>query len=223
VAPAGRRGRVVTPERRAVLRLLEARVPRLDRPTLVAVDGADGAGKTVLADELARLLPGAERASLDDFHHPRAHRHALGRTGETVWERGFDYAAVRRELLDPWRAGAGTAYRRRWHDLATDSYVADPTMPVPTDGVLVVDGVFAQRPVLADAWDLVIYLDVPDDIRSARMAARDGVSAELDHPDQSRYLDAQRIYRATCRPRETADVVVDNTDPDRPSVVRDFG
>ena len=222
MAPPGRRGRVITPERSALLRVLRARVARLDRPTLVAVDGADGAGKTVLADELARLLPGAERASLDDFHHSRAHRHALGRTGDTVWERGFDHAAVRRELLDPWRAGAGTAYRRRWHDLATDSYVADPTVPVPPGGVLVVDGVFAQRPVLADAWDLVIYLDVPDDIRSERMAARDGVSAELDHPDQRRYLDAQRIYQEKCRPHEMADVVVDNADPDRPSLVRDI-
>jgi uridine kinase len=76
---------------------------------LVVVDGADGAGKTVLADELARLLPTSVRASLDDFHHPRAHRHALGRTGETVWERDFDYPAVRRELLDPWRRGSGAA------------------------------------------------------------------------------------------------------------------
>ena len=74
---------------------------------LVAVDGADGAGKTVLADDLAPLVPGSVRASLDDFHHPRAFRHAQGRTGATVWERTFDLAAVRRELLDPWRRGSG--------------------------------------------------------------------------------------------------------------------
>ena len=86
-----RRGRVVTPERRQVLQRVATLVPRLDRPVLVAVDGGDGSGKTVLADELAGLLVPSVRASLDDFHHPRAHRHACGRTGETVWERGFDY------------------------------------------------------------------------------------------------------------------------------------
>jgi len=191
---------------------------RLDRPALVAVDGPDGAGKTVLADELASLVPGAVRASLDDFHHPRAHRHALGRTGETVWERGFDYVAVRRELLDPWRHGVGTPYRRRWHDLTTDAYV-EPEVPaevVPAGGVLIVDGVFAQRPELADAWHLVVYVDTAAEVRMARMAVRDGVSQDPDHPDQRRYLDAQRIYLARCAPVERAHVVVDNTLPERP-------
>ena len=40
------------------------------------------------------------RASVDGFHHPRAHRHAPGRTGETFWSRSYDYPALRRELLD---------------------------------------------------------------------------------------------------------------------------
>jgi len=187
---------------------------------LVAVDGADGAGKTVLADELAEVLAGPVRASLDDFHHARAHRHALGRTGETVWERSFDLAAVRRELLDPWLRGAGASYRRRWHDLATDRLVDDPALRVPDVGVLVVDGVFAQRPELVDAWDLVIWVHADDQVRVARMAGRDGVSADPDHPDQRRYLDAQAIYRERCRPADSADLVVDNTDPERPRLIR---
>ena len=187
---------------------------------LVAVDGADGAGKTVLADDLAPLVPGSVRASLDDFHHPRAFRHAQGRTGATVWERTFDLAAVRRELLDPWRRGSGSTYRRRWHDLRTDGRVDAPTHVVPQDGVLLVDGVFAQRPELADAWDLVIWVHADDDVRLARMAARDGVPDDPDHPDQRRYLDAQAIYREQCAPEESADVVLDNTDPESLRVVR---
>jgi uridine kinase len=187
---------------------------------LVAVDGADGAGKTTLADDLAPLVPGAVRATLDDFHHPRAHRHAEGRTGATVWERGFDLDAVRRELLDPWRRGAGSPYRRRWHDLPSDRRVDSPSEPVPVEGVLLVDGIFAQRPELADAWDLVVWVHADDDVRVSRMAARDGVPDDPDHPDQRRYLDAQVIYQETCRPLERADVVVDNTDPARPRIRR---
>jgi uridine kinase len=203
---------------------LVARVPRLGRPVLVAVDGADGAGKTELAEALGFALTDAGRrvvrASLDDFHHPRAHRHALGRTAETVWQRSFDTTAIRRELLDPWRAGPGSAYRRRWHDLATDQLVGGDPELVPADGVLVVDGVFAQRPELAGAWDLVVWLEVADAVRVARMAERDGTVDDLDHPDQQRYLGAQRHYRASCDPGGSADVVVDNTDWSAPVVMR---
>ena len=84
--------------------------------------------------------------------------------------------------------------------------------PVPEGGVLLVDGVFLQRPELADAWDLVVWLDVPDEVRIARMAARDGTVADVTEPDQQRYLDAQRVYRNTCDPVASADVVVDNAD-----------
>jgi uridine kinase len=193
-------------------------VAALARPATVAVDGPDGAGKTVLAGELVALVPGAVGVSLDDFHHPRAHRHALGRTPETVWARSVDLAAVRRELLDPWRRGAGSPYRRRWHDLATDTLVDEPQERVPADGVLVVDGVFAQRPELTEAWDLVIYVHADDAVRVARMAVRDGGPDDPAHPDQRRYLDAQAIYRERCRPADRADVVVDNTDAEQPNL-----
>jgi uridine kinase len=209
------------PHRADVLRAVWDVVPRPDRPALVAVDGPDGAGKTRFA---ADLVTHTDRpvvvAALDDFHHLRAWRHAEGRTGATVWARSFDYAALRRELVDPWRSGAGTPFRRRWHDLASDTYPDEPQIPVPRSGVLVVEGVFAQRSELADAWDLVVYVDAREEVRVSRMAARDGVPADARHPAQRRYLDAQRIYLDACGPLEAADVVVDNSDPGRPRIVR---
>ncbi len=188
-------------------------VPALGRPVLVAVDGADGAGKTTFANVLVGVLGAAGRrvvrASVDDFHHPRAYRHALGRTPETVWSRSFDLDALRRELLEPWRRGPGSMYRRRWHDLVTDTYVDERVEPVPDRGVLLVDGVFMQRPELAGFWDLVVWLEAPDEVRVARMAARDDTVDDVADPDQQRYLGAQRIYSELCNPRATADVVVD--------------
>ena len=85
--------------------------------------------------------------------------------------------------------------------------------------MLIVDGVFAQRPELVDAWDLVVYVHADDAVRVARMAARDGVPDDPDHPDQRRYLEAQRWYRDRCQPLDRAAVVVDNTDPDRPRLL----
>lgn len=54
-----------------------------ERIVRVAIDGVDGAGKTTLADALAPAVAAqgrpAIRASVDDFHHPRAVRYARGR------------------------------------------------------------------------------------------------------------------------------------------------
>ncbi|MEZ5094011.1 AAA family ATPase [Nocardioides sp.] len=210
-------------DRERVLAHVAALLPVVRRPLLVAVDGPDGVGKTHFADALADHLRAGGRAvarsSVDDFHHPRAHRHALGRTPEAVWTRHFDYQALRRELLEPWLAGPGASYRPAWHDVARDEHVDAPRASVPEAGVLVVDGVFAQRPEITRAWDLVVFLDAPPEVTVARMAARDGSPADPEHPDQRRYLDAQRIYAEACRPRDQADVVVDNTDLDAPRLV----
>jgi uridine kinase len=204
--------------RRDLLLQVAQQIPVSRRPLLVAIDGADGSGKTTFGDELARSLRGrvVVRASVDDFHFPREHRYAAGRTGETVWGRSFDYRAMRRELLDPWLAGAGSPYRRCWHDLESDAYVDEQPSPVPGQGVLVVDCLFAQRAELRDVWDLVVWLECPDQVRLNRMVARDGRPPAPDHPDQRRYLDAQTIYRNLWRPAESADMVVDNSDPGSP-------
>lgn len=215
---------MTSPARAAVLAEVAARVPRPGRPVLVGVDGVDGAGKTTFADELAavcrRSWPGpVVRASVDGFHHPAAHRHALGRTPEAFWSRSFDYDAFRSVLLEPWRAGPGATYRPAVHDVAADRALDVPADVVPPEGLLLVDGIFLQREELRDAWDLVVFLDVPFEVSVPRMAQRDGSDPDPRASSQARYVDGQRIYLATCDPRTRAHVVVDNADLERPLVV----
>lgn len=190
-----------------------ALVPPAGR-SVIAIDGVDGAGKTTFAEALAERLRAegrdAVRASIDGFHHPLAYRRAEGRTPEAIWRRHFDYAAFRRELVDPWRAGPPATYRPAVHDVAYDVHLDLPPRTPPEDGVLVVDGLFCQRPELAGCWDAVVFLDVPFEVSVARVAARDGSVDDVDDPDQRRYVDAQRIYFDSCDPRGRADLVVDN-------------
>ena len=62
-----------------------------DRVVRVAIDGVDGAGKTMLADALAPLIVAQGRpvirASVDDFHNPREVRYARGKysPSDTFW------------------------------------------------------------------------------------------------------------------------------------------
>ena len=193
------------------------------RPVLVAVDGPDGAGKTHFARDLTAELAArgrpVEHSSVDHFHHPREHRHALARNADTVWARSYDYRAMRRDLLDPWRRGPGATYTPIWHDVSAEQYVDPERTTVPERGVLVVDGVFLQRAELVDQWDLTVYLDVPPEVTVQRMSSRDGTTPEPGHPDHQRYLRAQEFYRATCDPIALADVVIDNSDWARPRLV----
>ena len=69
-------------------------------PLRVAIDGVDAAGKTTLADELAEPVRALGRpvirASVDDFHNPRAVRYRMGDDSpEGYFQDSFDLATIR--------------------------------------------------------------------------------------------------------------------------------
>ncbi|GCD18977.1 hypothetical protein CTKZ_05390 [Cellulomonas algicola] len=217
-----------TEVRARLLDELAALVPdpaALRRPVLVGVDGVDGAGKTVLADELAVAL-GTDgrtvvRASVDGFHRARADRYARGRRSpEGFYRDSYDHDALHRELLAPFGPGGSRRYRTAVRDVATDRLLDAPLRTAPDDAVLVVDGIFLHRPELAGWWDVSVFLRVPFDVTFARMAARDGCPADPDDPVNARYRDGQLLYLAEVAPADRATVVVDNADPARPVLVR---
>ncbi len=213
-------------DRAAVLDLLADRVAALPRPALVAVDGVDGAGKTVLADDLAGVLvrrgDRVVRAGIDGFHRPRVERYARGRSSpEGYFHDSFDLDAFRRCVIEPARAAAGHV-RTAAFDHRADAAVAGDEVDV-SGAVVLVDGVFLQRDELHGVWDLAVYLRAPFEATYARMSARDGSPPHPDHPDNRRYLEGQRLYLRGCRPEERADVVLDVTDVRAPVVVSGLG
>ena len=151
----------------AVLRDLADRVVALGpgERVAVAVDGVDGAGKTVLADQLAEVIAGLPeprpvlRVSIDGFHRPRAQRVARGRGPETFYEDSYDYDAFRRAVIGPFRGGRPVT--PAVNDVEADCPVSPEAVPVGPDTVLLVDGIFLQRPELAGVWDAVVFVDVP--------------------------------------------------------------
>jgi uridine kinase len=80
----------VTPARREVLDVVAARVRGLPRPARIAVDGVTAAGKSTFADELAQLLAGTQRVTIDDFHRPPPHEY---------YPDSFDFERFRAHLL----------------------------------------------------------------------------------------------------------------------------
>ena len=185
---------------------------------VVAIDGVDGAGKTVLGRELCALVaPHREvhRASADGFHRPRAQRYARGRTAEACYRDSFDHAAMRDRLVLPFREGL--AWMRAVYDVEWEEPVdVAPEPPPGPDGVLLVDGVFLHRPELADLWDESVWVDVPFDVSVPRGNARFGpvhaASADPASEENARYVGGQRLYSAEVEPATRATWVLDNAD-----------
>lgn len=185
---------------------------------VVGLDGVDGAGKTVLGRELAALVaPHREvrRASVDGFHRPAALRYARGRTADTFYRDQYDHEAIRRRLVEPFRAGL--PWTRAVHDVERE--VTLDEAPLPAAGpaaLLLVDGIFLHRPQLVDLWDATVFVEVPFEVSVPRGNARFGeLTARAADPaseDNARYVGGQRRYLAEVSPAARATWVLDNTD-----------
>src|SRR5690349_4732606 len=199
---------------------------------IVAVDGYDGAGKTMFADGLAAAFAedgsAVFRASIDDFHRPRAERYARGRTSpEGFYRDSYDYATFRRVLVDPFRDGRQTAgttgFQLAAFDLVRDSPVESAWVTAPRDAVLIVDGIFLNRPELRGLWDWSVWLDVPIDVAYRRMAERDGTDPDFLAASNARYREGQELYQRDADPRVAASAIVDNSEFAHPRrVFQDF-
>lgn len=192
-----------------------ARTPVLDRPALVAVDGVDGSGKTTFASALAERYAAADRpclvVHLDDFLHPRAARHRLGRhSPEGFFLDTYDLPTFTAMVLDPLRRPGPARVVARAFDHVADARVHVDPVIVPDHGVVVVEGMFLHRESLRGHWHLSVFLDVPFDVTARRMAARDGNEPDPDHPSMRRYVGGQRLYLAQCDPRAAADLVLES-------------
>lgn len=220
----------LTSQRQAVVSLLADRIAavRESHPVRVAVDGRTASGKTTLADEVATALRARDRrravirTSVDGFHRPRAERYCRGRlSAEGYLDDARDWTAIRPLLLDPLGPGGDLLYRTASFDLDRDEPIEQEAQRAEPDAILIVDGTFLQRPELADAWDLVMFVDVSEEVATRRGIARD--AASLGGEDRARETHKQRyqaafaIYQARVGPKGRAHIVIDNDDVDAPS------
>jgi uridine kinase len=195
-------------------------------PVRVAVDGPPAAGKTTLADELAMVLRARDRevirVTIESFMLPRAQRFLRGEySAEACYRDSFDYGALRRVLLDPLGPDGNRRYQNAVYDFYADTALSPPVITAHADAVLLLDGVFLQRPELIDHWDLRIFVSATFEETLDRGRIRDlarlGSTAAVERRFRDRYIPAQRLYFAEAHPADRADIIVHNDHPEHPS------
>jgi uridine kinase len=154
---------------------------------------------------------------MEDFHRSRAERYRDGRESPTSFYRdSFDYRTFSRVLIDPFRMAGSTGFQTTAWDVKRDAPTVTRWITGQPDGVLIVDGVFLNRPELRGIWNYSILLEVPWDVAYARLAERDARDPDPDALANARYREGQELYFAEANPRQYATALVDNADPAHP-------
>ena len=168
---------------------------------IVAVDGDRTSGTSAFADDLgvALGLTGRKtyRASIDNFHSAIAEQDAAD-TAAGYYATAYNYSLLQRVLIDPFKSGGSTGFVLAGFDEARDTGYQSKWMTAGADAILIVDGVFLQRPQLAGLWNYTVWVDVPE-------SGPEDVRAEAD-----------ALYLREVGPRAKATAIIDNRDPEHP-------
>jgi molybdenum cofactor guanylyltransferase len=157
----------------SILELAAERQARSDRPVVIALDGPSCAGKSILATAIA-LRARAAVVEGDDFYRNTlaklslAQRDAMSDTA--VVDAVIDWERLRDQALMPLRAGQSATFQP--YDWDADDGRLAPSKTIPAADVIILDGVYAARPELADLVDVAVYLGVDPQTRARRYDER---------------------------------------------------
>jgi uridine kinase len=142
-----------------VVALAESRPPTLGSGRLVAIDGPAGSGKTTLAGAVAELT-GAQVVHMDDLMDG--------------WDGMAGTGPQLLSIVEPLARGEAGSYRHYdWHEARFDR-----TVEVPPAPWLVIEGVGAGNPAIADLVTVLVWVEADDDVRLRRGLERDGSAME---------------------------------------------
>jgi para-aminobenzoate synthetase len=169
-------------------------------PFCIALDGRSGAGKSTLARRLADAM-NATLLNGDGFFAG-----GVAVRGDLPEQRARDCIDWRRQraVLEALRAGRAASYCAFDWEAFDGSASREPTVVEPRS-VVIVEGVYSARPELADLLDLRVLLRVQDDVRRARLLAREQSLTDWE----LQWHEAEDWYFAHAAPFAGFDVIVE--------------
>lgn len=132
---------------------------RCQEVKLITIDGPAGSGKTTLAKELSTYLDGCPIVSMDNLYD--GWRNALN---PQLWQRIYD------QILEPFLLDNPAQIQN--FDWALNQFTNWVTVPVPAN--LIIEGVGASHPFIANCSVLNIWIEADQDLLLDRVLRRDG-------------------------------------------------
>ena len=210
-----------------IRKILERRATVPDtRSLLVGVSGIDGCGKGYLAGQLEAHLAQHAVASavlnVDGWLNLPQERFNQNAPAKNFYENAIRFDEFFSQLVIPLRdrrsvrlvadfaEETALCYRKHSYDFKDVS-------------VIVVEGIFLFKPLYRDFFDLAIWIDCsfPTALARAVDRAQEGLSpASTIAAYETIYFPAQRIHLAQDKPRENADLILDNDSYPKTRVLR---
>ena len=178
---------------------IAAQAEGMDRPLIVALDGRSAAGKTMLAAALGERLD-AGVIEGDDFYAGgvavRAEPPAALVAACTDWQH-------QRLVLDLLKSGREASWNAfDWE--AFDGRACTALTVMSPKPIIILEGVYAARPELADLIDIAIMVRADEGVRESRLLARQ----EHTGPWEKQWHAAEDYYFEFIRPLTSFNMLV---------------
>jgi uridine kinase len=145
------------------------------QPFVVGIAGGTASGKSTLAEALAARLGDAATVISHDCYYKTVPRHIANHPDRaTLYNydhpESLDSALLAQHLTE---LRAGRAVRVPRYDYATSAAVLDATEALPRPFILVDGILILAEPALVPLFDLIVFVEAPDDVRLVRRIRRD--------------------------------------------------
>ncbi len=165
-----------------------------NKPTLIAIDGFGGAGKTTFAKKLRDALGNSYIIQHDDF----TIKEKLTLVSPDM--ESYDRARLEEQVLIPGSKGEIIKYQRLDWPTNTLSDLEE----VPPADYLIIEGISSYFPNIADYYDFKIWIDTPIETASKRGKENDAGTENEQYWDLWSKNDLS--YKAKYRPENVADL-----------------
>ena len=212
-----------------IFSLLEKNISSLEKPCIVGISGAYASGKTVFTKEFAEYLTDkgykVQVIHYDDFHNPLPSIHWSKRKGDEIdafYNKAFNQQKLVDEILIPIKEKGYVKKKVAcldW-DIAQNTHI----VPFDIDGTTIVllEGVLLFRPELINYFDYKIFLDITVQEILDRGRKRDVPKAGEGIMEKyvTRYIPVHQRHLKEDRPKEVADILIDNSDYTKPVIYK---